>query len=162
MPLRSRDRDHVRMVDVVDKTTRSRMMSGIRSGNTQPEMRVRRFLHSRGFRYRLHVSALPGKPDLVLKKHNLAVFVHGCFWHRHQGCRLCTTPATNRDRWQAKFAANIRRDRRNRETLLASGWRVLTIWECGLKGPQPKDSDLAWLPGWIKGAQQQYEWPHPK
>ncbi|WP_019572092.1 very short patch repair endonuclease [Thioalkalivibrio sp. ALMg3] len=147
-------------MDVVDRDTRSRMMSGIRSRNTRPELRVRRFLHSRGFRFRLHARGLPGKPDLVMKKHNLAIFVHGCFWHRHPGCQLATTPATNAGRWQRKFAANVERDERTRLALRASGWRVLVLWECGLKG-RDIEQNLAWLPAWIRSEEGFCEWPAP-
>ncbi|RJF96646.1 DNA mismatch endonuclease Vsr [Noviherbaspirillum cavernae] len=118
------------MVDVVDKSTRSRMMAGIRGKDTSPEFAVRRFLHARGLRYRLHVKQLPGKPDLVFARYNVALFVHGCFWHRHAGCRYATTPASNTDFWQKKFDDNQRRDRKVVKELQKAGWRVLVIWEC--------------------------------
>ena len=118
-------------MDVVDKATRSRMMSGIRGKDTKPELIVRRFLHRAGLRFRLHAK-LPGKPDLVLPKHRAAVFVHGCFWHRHEGCRYATTPANNAAAWQEKFAANVRRDAKVRQQLEELGWRVLVIWSCEL------------------------------
>jgi DNA mismatch endonuclease (patch repair protein) len=119
------------MTDVVDRATRSRMMSGIRGKNTRPELIVRSFLHRAGLRFRLHAK-LPGKPDLVLPKYRTAVFVHGCFWHRHKDCRHATTPATNAVFWQEKFAANVRRDARVKQQLEDSGWRVLVIWSCEL------------------------------
>ncbi|WP_024329444.1 very short patch repair endonuclease [Thioalkalivibrio sp. ALR17-21] len=146
-------------MDVVDAKTRSRMMSGIRSTNTRPEMRVRRFLHSRGFRYRLHQARLPGSPDLVLRKHSLAIFIHGCFWHRHRGCRLTTTPSTNPEKWQKKFSQNVARDQRNQEQLLTAGWRVLILWECGLRGSDMEAMLDQWLPGWITGDEPFLEWP---
>lgn len=118
------------MVDVVDKATRSRMMSGIKGKNTRPEMMVRRYLHGRGFRYRLHVKGLPGTPDLVLPKYRAVIFVHGCFWHQHQGCRYATIPKTRKEFWLEKLAANRCRDLANETKLGALGWRVLTIWEC--------------------------------
>jgi DNA mismatch endonuclease (patch repair protein) len=118
------------MVDVVDKPTRSRMMSGIRAKNTSPEFAVRRYLHSKGLRYRLHVKDLPGKPDLIFPRYGLALFVHGCFWHRHHACRFATTPASNREFWQKKFDDNVRRDKEAVRKLKKSGWRVLIIWEC--------------------------------
>lgn len=118
------------MVDVVDKATRSRMMSGIRGKNTSPEMTVRRFLHGKGLRYRLHVKDMPGKPDLVFPKHGVALFVHGCFWHRHPGCRYSTTPASNQEFWLAKFDDNVRRDREAVKKLKKVGWRVFVVWEC--------------------------------
>lgn len=120
-------------MDVVDVVTRSRMMSGIKSRNTKPEMTVRQFLHARGFRYRLHLRTLPGSPDIVLPKYRVAIFVHGCFWHRHDGCRYATTPSSNVERWAKKFDDNTKRDVRKLAALEASGWRVITVWECELK-----------------------------
>ena len=119
------------MADVVDRATRSRMMSGIRGRDTKPEKQVRSFLHRAGLRFRLHAS-LPGKPDLVFPKHGAVVFVHGCFWHRHAGCRYATTPSSNVDFWQAKFDANVARDKRVTRHLRKAGWRVLVVWECRL------------------------------
>jgi len=120
-------------MDVVDAATRSRMMSGIRSKDTKPEMTVRKYLHSQGFRYRLHARKLPGSPDLVLPKYKVAIFVHGCFWHRHQGCRYATTPASNAEKWKLKFDTNTERDARKANMLRDAGWRVITVWECELK-----------------------------
>ena len=122
------------MADVVTPEVRSRMMSGIRGKDTKPEMLLRRSLHALGLRYRLHVADLPGKPDLVFPRFKAILFVNGCFWHRHAGCRYATTPATRREFWESKFAANVSRDEANRNRLLDSGWRVLVIWECALKG----------------------------
>lgn len=149
------------MVDVVDKTTRSRMMSGIRGKNTRPEMLVRQFLHRHGFRYRLHVKNLPGSPDIVLPKWKMAIFVHGCFWHRHEGCRFSTTPASNVDGWQKKFQENAARDQRNVSDLLATGWRVIILWECGLRAVQRNWDNLDWLPACVMntGASIFIEWP---
>ena len=98
------------MTDIVDQQTRSRMMSGIRGKNTKPELALRRALHARGFRFRLHSGKVHGRPDLVLPKHRAVVFVHGCFWHRHEGCRYATTPSTRPEFWRAKFDANVARD----------------------------------------------------
>lgn len=132
------------MVDVVDKQTRSRMMSGIRGTNTKPEMVLRRALHARGFRFLLHDKRLPGKPDIVLPKWRVVIEVRGCFWHRHHGCPKATMPATRADFWQEKFNANVRRDGANAESLLAAGWRVLIVWECALaRGlPEPVMHDV--------------------
>lgn len=105
-------------------------MSGIRGTNTRPEIAVRRYLHVRGFRYRLHAKNLPGKPDIVLPKYRTVILVHGCYWHRHEGCRYATTPSTRRDFWLKKFQENVERDRRIRRKLKSLGWRVLVIWEC--------------------------------
>lgn len=121
------------LMDVVDASTRSRMMAGIRSKNTKPEMTVRKYLHAEGFRYRLHARSLPGSPDLVLPKYRTVIFVHGCFWHRHAGCRYTTMPASNASRWTEKFRANVERDCRNRAALETAGWRVVIIWECELR-----------------------------
>lgn len=105
------------------------MMSGIRGKDTKPELRVRSHLHRAGLRYRLHAT-LPGKPDLVFPRHRTVVFVHGCFWHRHKNCRYSTTPRSNFAFWQAKFAANVKRDALVQEQLAELGWRVLVIWGC--------------------------------
>lgn len=122
------------MTDIVSRKVRSRMMSGIRGKDTRPEMIVRRSLHSAGFRYRLHVRTLPGSPDIVLPRYKTVVFVHGCFWHRHSGCRYATTPATRKEFWKQKFESNIRRDGDACNQLVKTGWCVLVVWECGLRG----------------------------
>lgn len=109
------------------------MMRGIRGSNTQPELQVRKALHARGFRYRLNAKDLPGRPDIVLPKWKTVIFVHGCFWHAHQGCRYFRIPATRTEFWEQKFAANAARDARQVEQLLAMGWRVLVVWECALR-----------------------------
>ena len=121
------------MVDIVDKATRSRMMAGIKGSNTKPERDLRAALHARGFRYRHHANNIVGRPDLVFPKYRAVVFVHGCFWHRHDGCRYATTPATRPEFWKAKFAANVARDERVNRELLKCGWRVGTVWECRLR-----------------------------
>lgn len=117
------------MIDIVDNRTRSRMMAGIRGKNTKPELVVRSGLHRQGLRFRLH-APMPGRPDLVLPRFRAAVFVHGCFWHRHPKCRFAALPATNRRFWIAKFRENVERDKRNTHKLRMSGWRVFVIWEC--------------------------------
>jgi DNA mismatch endonuclease (patch repair protein) len=108
-------------------------MSAIRNKDTKLEMVVRKFLHRHGFRYRLHEKRLPGKPDLVLKKYKTVIFVNGCFWHRHQGCRYATTPATRTEFWMKKFQENQDRDIRNQQILANQGWRIIIVWECVLK-----------------------------
>lgn len=108
-------------------------MSRIKGRNTGPEMRLRSLLHCAGFRFRLHVKDLPGKPDIVLPRYRAVIFVHGCFWHRHEGCRNATTPSTRTEFWQAKFDSNVRRDKRDRAALETAGWTVFTVWECELK-----------------------------
>jgi DNA mismatch endonuclease (patch repair protein) len=121
------------MVDVVDRATRSRMMSGIRGRDTKPEMEIRSALHRQGFRFRLHVSSLPGRPDLVFPKYNAVIFVHGCFWHGHQ-CRYFRLPETRRTFWKNKIEMNRLRDARVRAETISINWRCLIIWECSLRG----------------------------
>lgn len=137
------------VADIVDKQTRSRMMAGIKGKDTKPELVLRKALHARGFRFRLHAKDVPGRPDLVFAKHHAVVFVHGCFWHRHADCRYATTPSTRPDFWQGKFDANIARDGAVVEALLDSGWRVATVWECALRKPDTihaaVDSVCRWL-----------------
>lgn len=137
------------MSDVVNAVTRSRMMAGIKGKNTKPEMALRRALHARGFRYCLHSKKVKGRPDLVLPKHRAIIFVHGCFWHRHEGCRYATTPATRVAFWQAKFDANVARDSAVRGALLAAGWRVATIWECALRKPEQIAAAADQLSTWL-------------
>ena len=119
--------------DIVTPEVRSRMMSGIRGKNTKPEIAVRSALHRLGFRFRVHASNLPGKPDLVFRKHRAIIFVHGCFWHGHD-CHLFKWPATRRDFWRQKILSNVARDRDCLLALGEAGWRVAIIWECALKG----------------------------
>ncbi len=121
------------MTDTITSEQRSRLMSRIRSRDTQPELVVRRGLHRLGLRFRLHRRSLPGTPDLVLRQHRACVFVQGCFWHRHPGCRQATTPKSNLAFWHDKFARNVARDRQSQRQLAALGWRVLVVWECELK-----------------------------
>ncbi|RLP24864.1 DNA mismatch endonuclease Vsr [Mesorhizobium sp. YM1C-6-2] len=121
------------MADTLTSERRSWNMSRIRGRDTAPEMLLRSLLHRAGFRFRLHARQLPGRPDVVLPRYRTAIFVHGCFWHRHPGCRNATTPTTRREFWQEKFDGNVSRDARNRIALEAAGWTVLTVWECKLK-----------------------------
>ena len=110
-------------------------MSRIKSGDTKPELAVRKALHAHGLRFRLHRKDLPGTPDIVLPKHSTVIFVHGCFWHRHKGCRFAYTPKSRMEFWQAKFDSNIERDRRVAQKLSDAGWKVLIIWECETRDP---------------------------
>lgn len=128
------------MADVVSKAVRSRMMSGIRGKNTKPEVEVRRFLHGRGLRFRLHDRTLPGRPDIVLPRWGTVVLVHGCFWHQHKGCRFAYMPASNTNFWREKLGGNVNRDRRNAAALRALGWRVLHVWECETKSDRKLES----------------------
>jgi len=122
------------MADVVDKTTRSRMMSGIRGKDTKPEILLRKGLFAKGFRFRLHDRRLPGKPDIVLPRFKAVILAHGCFWHGHD-CPLFKWPSSNVKFWRTKIERNRVVDRLAREALAALGWRILTVWECALKGP---------------------------
>jgi len=121
------------MADVHSKATRSYNMSRIRSKDTKPEMLVRRFLHKNGFRYRLHVKDMPGKPDIVLPKYKTVIFVHGCFWHGHQGCKYYVVPKTRTEWWLHKIGNNITHDANAERLLKAAGWNVIKVWECELK-----------------------------
>ena len=124
-------RDRV-MSNDADNETRSAIMSRVRSKNTKPEIEVRKALHTAGFRFRLHRSDLPGNPDLVLPRYRLALFVHGCFWHRH-GCKRTTMPATNKEFWSQKFCRTLERDRKAMNELAGFGWSTTVIWECQLQ-----------------------------
>lgn len=139
------------MVDIVSPEVRSRMMSGIRGKDTKPEMTIRKGLHCRGFRYRLHARELPGKPDLVFAKYHAVIFVHGCFWHRHK-CHLFKWPKTRPDFWRTKIDRNCEVDKQVTNQLIADGWRVLTIWECALKGIQrlPVEDVLTTTADWLR------------
>jgi len=117
-------------VDNVSRIERSKQMALVRSKNTKPEMLVRRLVHGMGYRYRLHQTDLPGRPDLVFRSQRKVVFIHGCFWHQHEGCPRAARPTSNVDFWVKKPDRNIQRDRENLQALLESGWRVLVVWEC--------------------------------
>lgn len=108
-------------------------MANIKGSNTGPEIALRKALHALGLRFRLYDRKLPGRPDIVLSRWKAVVFVHGCFWHRHEGCRYATVPATRPEFWNEKFVANVSRDQRNLESLAATGWRACVVWECDLK-----------------------------
>ncbi|HEX6982896.1 MAG TPA: very short patch repair endonuclease [Balneolaceae bacterium] len=121
------------MADVHEPEVRSYNMSQVKGKDTKPEMLVRKFLHSNGFRYRLHVKDLPGKPDLVLPKYNSVIFVHGCFWHVHEGCKYFKLPQTRTEFWREKLYGNKERDEKNIQKLKEDGWNVIVVWECELK-----------------------------
>src|SRR3954471_11684899 len=129
------------MADVHSKEVRSYNMSRIKGKNTKPEMLVRKFLHAYGFRYRLHVKDLPGKPDIVLPKYKTVIFVHGCFWHGHEGCRYYVVPKTRTDWWVTKIGRNKDNDAKVAEQLEGLGWKVIVIWECVLK-PKLREKTL--------------------
>lgn len=140
--------------DIVSPAKRAHMMSGIKSKNSKPELAIRRQLFALGYRYRLHRRDLPGTPDLVFPKLKTAIFVHGCFWHRH-GCSKTSFPSSNSEFWLAKFRANVNRDKRALELLRTAGWRVCVIWECGVSkeglAPSALNRLLQWLDQAAKG-----------
>lgn len=130
-------------MDFLTPGERSAAMAKVRGKDTTPEMAVRRAIWHLGHRYRLHVAHLPGRPDIVLPRHRLAIFVHGCFWHRHEGCRKATWPKSNAAFWADKFAANVARDRRKETGLVAMGWRVAVVWECEALSAEKLSARLA-------------------
>ena len=121
--------------EVIHKVSeqRSRNMSAIKSKNTKPEIKVRKVLHSMGYRFRLHSKDLPGSPDIILPKYKTVIFVHGCFWHRHENCKYASTPKTRQEFWNKKFNENINRDKINQENLSSKGWKIIIVWECEIK-----------------------------
>jgi DNA mismatch endonuclease Vsr len=122
-------------MDTVSEAKRSWNMSRIHSENTKPEIQVRSFLHQHGFRFRLHVKRLPGKPDIVIAKYKTAIEIRGCFWHHHKGCKIASTPSSNVEYWNKKFEKNIARDHETENAIKALGWNLIVIWECELKKP---------------------------
>ncbi len=121
------------MADVHDKLTRSYNMSRIKGKDTKPEMLVRKFLFSKGYRYRLHDKKLPGKPDIVLPKYKTVIFIHGCFWHGHERCKYFVVPKTRTEWWLEKITTNIKKDSASTRQLKKLGWKIIHIWECNLK-----------------------------
>lgn len=144
-------------MDIVDKPTRSRMMSSIRGTNTAPERALRRALHGLGLRFRLHGKLLPGKADIVSRRFRALIYVHGCFWHRHPGCRFATTPKTREEFWRTKFEGNVRRDAKIRDEALRLGWRVATVWECSLRKPSQIELSASAVMEWLKSSCQTLE-----
>ena len=131
-------------------------MSAIRGKDSTPEMVVRGAMHRLGFRFRLHSRALPGRPDIVMRKRHIVIFVHGCFWHRHEGCRYATTPSTRKKFWVGKFAQNVLRDWRSIDELRQMGWRILVVWDCALRKRGPDDPVIQkLLSDWISSSQKQ-------
>jgi DNA mismatch endonuclease (patch repair protein) len=121
------------MADKVSPQQRSRMMSRVKGKDTSPEKKVRSTIHQMGYRFRLHRKDLPGKPDIVLPRHGKIIFVHGCFWHGHEGCKRSKRPSSNTEFWNKKLSRNKERDKQNLESLRRSGWDVLVVWECQVK-----------------------------
>ena len=123
------------MVDNLTPNARSAVMRSVRQKDTAPERRVRSAIHRAGYRFRLHRHDLPGTPDIVFPRHRVCIFVHGCFWHRHPGCKAATTPKSNERYWRTKFASNVERDHRKTAELTVMGWQVSVIWECETRDP---------------------------
>ena len=130
--------------EVIHKVSeqRSRNMSAIKSKNTKPEIKVRKILHSMGYRFRLHRKDLPGSPDIVLPKYKTVIFVHGCFWHRHENCKYASNPKTRKEFWESKFKANVKRDLEIQEKIKNIGWQSVVVWECEIKNEKIKDKLL--------------------
>ena len=149
-------------MDRVTRETRTRIMRAVRQRDTAPETKLAKALHARGFRYRKSTKGLPGRPDLVLRRFRVAIFVHGCFWHRH-GCCKTTTPKSNTEYWLPKFEANVARDRRKHAELKRAGWRVAVVWECGVVGARAEGFDalVDELEAWIRSDLSETELPAP-
>jgi DNA mismatch endonuclease (patch repair protein) len=143
-------------LDIVDKVTRSRMMSGIRSSNTKPEIITRKFLHNFGYRFRKDSKVGKIKPDIVLRSRKVAIFVHGCYWHQHSDCKLAYSDRNYTDKWKQKFADNKQRDRRVLEKLTSEGWRVAVIWECVTRDLNVFEDVMSRLNVWIQKSNNQY------
>lgn len=137
------------MIDIVDKKKRSQMMAGIRSSNTKPEILTRTALHKHGYRYRLNSKIGKIKPDIVLRSRKIAVFVHGCYWHQHKGCRLAYSDRKYSEQWKTKFKDNILRDQKVQEKLINEGWRVAVVWECATRDPGVFNDVINKVTNWI-------------
>lgn len=147
------------MTDYLSASERSRHMARIRGRDTAPEKHLRHFLHQRGFRFRLHSRTLPGRPDLVLARYRAAIFVHGCFWHRHPSCSIAYEPKSRIEFWRQKFDDNVERDRRQLEALRKAGWRTAVVWECGLRTPETRNATGAAVAGWLRSERRTFEAP---
>ena len=130
------------MADIFSKKKRSQIMATISGVETKPEIEVRKFLFSKGFRFRKNVKTLPGKPDIVLPKYKTIILIHGCFWHGHKNCIKSTLPTSNTEFWKQKIEANIVRDKKVKQTLKEAGWKVITIWECKLKNKKTFENKM--------------------
>ena len=137
------------MTDFMTPKQRSKAMSKVRGYNTKPEKLVRSHLHRQGFRFRINSPNLPGKPDIVLKKYNAIIFVHGCFWHNHKGCKKSKLPDTRNEFWKNKIAGTVMRDQRNISDLTNQGWRIAVVWECGTKKKDDLENIIRKLSKWI-------------
>ena len=146
-------------MDIVSPIVRSRMMSGIKGKNTRPELLIRKILFSAGYRFRLHRRDLPGVPDMVLPKYQAVIFVHGCFWHMHEGCRFAKLPSSSKQFWHLKLSGNRERDCRNVDRLMKAGWRVLVVWECMTRSESSCKTLPRRLESWLKGHRRFAELP---
>ena len=135
-------RGAVPIADIYSKEKRSEVMSKIRGKETKPEILVRKFLFSKGFRYRINDTRYPGKPDIVLSKYHTVIFIHGCFWHGHENCKAAKLPETNTDFWKKKISDNIIRDRKNIGKLRGEGWKVIIIWLCEIKNKNVRENRM--------------------
>ncbi len=138
------------MADIVSPRKRSEIMRSIKSNGGAPEIYVRKALHAAGYRYRLNAKELPGKPDIVLPRHRVALFVHGCFWHRHDGCAAARMPQSNRDYWEPKLTRNVERDLAAVTALVQGGWRVRLIWTCELRSRVKANQAIDGLVRWLR------------
>ena len=145
------------MVDIVSPEKRSQMMSGIRSKNTRPELIIRKHLHKKGFRYRLHVKNMIGKPDMVFPRYHAVIFIHGCFWHGHPDCHLFKLPKTRTEFWNDKINRNRKNDNNSICSLLNSGWRVAIVWECSIRGKNANIHDvIEKIVEWLHSKQENF------
>lgn len=144
-------------MDIVSKNRRSEMMAGIRASDTKPELKVRRTLHHLGYRYRLKDKVSGTQPDVLLRKQRVAIFVHGCFWHRHQDCKLSYSPNSRKEFWEAKFHQNIERDIKVNLKLQLEGWRIAVIWECATRNKELFEKTMNSLNEWIKSSSDYFE-----
>ena len=151
------------MTDFMTPDQRSQAMSKVKGSNTKPEKLIRSCLHRNGFRFRINSPNLPGMPDIVLKKYNTIIFVHGCFWHNHKGCKKSKLPQTRTEFWKNKIAATVRRDQKNISDLVNQGWRIAVVWECGTKKKNDLESIISKLSEWmIEGESKRIEFSGQK
>lgn len=139
----------ITMTDFMTPAQRSKAMSKVRGRNTKPEKLIRSYLHRQGFRFRINSPNLPGKPDIVLRKYNVVIFVHGCFWHHHEGCKKSAMPDTRTEFWENKIAGTVKRDQKNISDLTKQGWRIAIVWECCTKKKDDLEDTINKLSGWI-------------
>ena len=148
------------MTDTLSPERRSRLMANVRGKDTAIEEKVRSYLHKRGYRFRKHVTGLPGRPDIVLPKYKATIFIHGCFWHGHSGCRKSRLPTTRPAFWEEKRRANLERDARKISELLNAGWRVAVVWQCSLEKATTLSVTMSTLEGWITSESNHCEIPN--